>query len=258
VTQKTVPALPDAEQTELVTKMKPNTDYIAVVRTQCKVDPPAQGESGVLHGAESQSASFRVVPHREYAKQCAETGDFSTLISKRCVPCPTEAEGAQCILGLLSIREGHWMPSVSLVRAIEILDAKQTLFWKCTTSEACGSIPAKIEDGLTAVPRSVCGVGYEGPLCGACKFDDESQRFVRSGAVCAKCESPYRNVLALSAIIVGILLFAIYITAIRSTNRRVGEYGGIIRRQLFSYIQVSDSSILVPLPPPSPVSHFSL
>jgi hypothetical protein len=52
-------------------------------------------------------------------------------------------------------------------------------------------------------------------------------------------------VLALSAIIVGILLFAIYITAIRSTNRRVGEYGGIIRRQLFSYIQVSDSSVLL-------------
>ena len=168
VTQKTVPALPDAEQTELVTKMKPNTDYVAVVRTQCKVDPPAQGESGVLHGAESQNASFRVEPHREYAKQCAETGDFSTLVSKRCVPCPTEAEGAQCILGLLDIREGHWMPSVSLARAIETRDAKQTLFWKCKTSEACGSIAATIEDGPTAVPRSVCGVGFKGNLCGAC------------------------------------------------------------------------------------------
>ena len=168
VTQKTVPALPDAEQTELVTKMKPNTDYVAVVRTQCKVDPPAQGESGVLHGAESQNASFRVEPHREYAKQCAETGDFSTLVSKRCVPCPTEAEGAQCILGLLDIREGHWMPSVSLARAIETRDAKQTLFWKCKTSQACGSIAATIEDGPTAVPRSVCGVGFKGNLCGAC------------------------------------------------------------------------------------------
>ena len=61
VTQKTVPALPDAEQTELVTKMKPNTDYVAVVRTQCKVDPPAQGESGVLRGA---SAMNRYLPRR--------------------------------------------------------------------------------------------------------------------------------------------------------------------------------------------------
>jgi hypothetical protein len=43
VTQKIVPALRGTEQTELVTKMKPNTDYTAVVRTQCKVDPSAQG-----------------------------------------------------------------------------------------------------------------------------------------------------------------------------------------------------------------------
>ena len=115
---------------------------------------------------------------------------------------------------------------------------KDTKFYPCANDDAC----IKPQVNVLVV---TCAHGYEGPLCGACKFDDESPRFVRSGAVCAKCESSYRNVLALSAIIVGILLFAIYITAIRSTNRRVGEYGGIIRRQLFSYIQVSDSSVLL-------------
>ena len=134
------------------------------------------------------------------------------------------------------------------VSAIKV--TKDTKFYTCVNEDAC--IKPKLD-----VLVVTCAVGYEGPLCGACKFD-ESERFIRSGEFCAKCENQDRNVLVLIAIIFGILLFVIYITGIRSTNRRVGEYGGIIRRQLFSYIQVSDSSILVPLPPPSPVSHFSL
>ena len=80
------------------------------------------------------------------------------------------------------------MPSVSLARAIETRDAKQTLFWKCKTSEACGSISAKIEDGPTAVPRSVCGVGFKGNLCGAC--DDG---YGPLGDGCLLCPEWYAN-----------------------------------------------------------------
>ena len=190
VTRKTVPALPGAEQTELVTKMTPNTKYDAVVHSQCKVDPPAQGIIGVLHGNESNHDMYGVEPHRVYALQCAETGDFSTLVDTTCISCPTEAEGAQCILGLLSIRKGYWMPDVSLARAIETREAMKTLIWKCKTSEACGSIPATIEDGPgpTAVPRSVCGVGFKGNLCGAC-----ANGYGPLGAGCLVCPEWYVN-----------------------------------------------------------------
>ena len=134
------------------------------------------------------------------------------------------------------IKDGFWRSPDADVSTITV--TKDTQFYPCVNEDAC--IKPKL--GVLIVTCAT-NLGYEGPLCGACKFD-ESQRFIRSGAVCAKCESQDLNVLALTAIMFGVLLFAIYITAIRSTNRRVGEYGGIIRRQLFSYVQVSDSAVL--------------
>ena len=201
-TRKTVPALNDTEQMELVTKMKPNTNYDAAVYSQCKVDPPAQGIDGVLHGVTSSNHfNYDVKPHVVYAKQCAETGDFSALVNKRCVPCPTEAEGAQCIVGLLNIREGHWMPDVTLAQAIETRDAKQTLFWKCKTVEACSSIPATINDGVTAVPRSVCGVGFTGNLCGAC-----DKNYGPLGDGCLACPPALVNFLMALAMAVWVII----------------------------------------------------
>ena len=160
--------------------------------------------------------------------------------------------GVDCTDGALQIKDGFWRPSDSNVGTIKI--TKDTKFYPCVNEDAC--IKPKLS---VLVVTCATNLGYEGPLCGACKFGDESQRFIRSGAVCAKCESQDVNMLALTAIIVGILLFAIYITAMRSTNRRVGEYGGIIRRQLFSYIQVSACSIFsLSLSLLSPLTHSSL
>lgn len=148
--------------------------------------------------------------------------------------------GVDCIDNALQIKDGFWRPPDENMGSVKI--TKDTKFYPCVNEDAC--IKPKL--GVLVVTCAT-NLGYEGPLCGACKFD-ESQRFIRSGAVCAKCERQNDNMLALTVIIVGIILFAIYITAIRSTNSRVGEYGGIIRRQLFSYIQVNDSFVLLCAP----------
>jgi hypothetical protein len=145
--------------------MKPNTGYDAVVHTLCNVEPPAFGDNGLLRGIDSNNATFRVEPHREYAAQCAKTGAFSTLKDTRCIPCPTEAEGATCIEGLLQIRDGYWMPDVTLARAIDTRDSMQTLLWKCKMAKACRSINAQIDAGSTAVSRSICGTGFAGNIC---------------------------------------------------------------------------------------------
>jgi hypothetical protein len=78
-------------------------------------------------------------------------------------------------------------------------------------------------------------LGYYGPLCGGCNMD---RGFLRNGYVCTKCDTIVNNYLALSGLTVGIIVVVIYIAAFRNTNQRVGEYGGIIRRIAFSYMQV--------------------
>ena len=90
-------------------------------------------------------------------------------------------------------------------------------------------------------------LGYYGPLCGGC---DMNRGFLRNGFACGKCRPPMDNYLALSGLIVGIIVVVIYIAAFRSTDSRVGEYGGIIRRIAFSYMQVrfTPRALLAPLP----------
>tara|TARA_B110000208_G_scaffold95123_1_gene119186 strand:- start:93 stop:455 length:363 start_codon:yes stop_codon:yes gene_type:complete len=81
-------------------------------------------------------------------------------------------------------------------------------------------------------------LGYYGPLCGGC---DIERGYLRNGYTCSKCDKSLgglTNYLALSGLIVGVLIVVIYIAAFRNTNRRVGEYGGIIRRIAYSYMQV--------------------
>ena len=79
-------------------------------------------------------------------------------------------------------------------------------------------------------------LGYFGPLCGAC---ERKERFIRSGLACAQCPAhkeenyPYAGGLCLFVVVM-----VVYIGVFRSTRRRVGEYGGIIRRIAFSYIQM--------------------
>ena len=258
--RKTVPALNDTEQMELVTKMKPNTDYDAVVHAQCKVDPLAQGIDGVLHSVDSNHYSYSVKPHVEYAKKCGETGDFSSLISTRCISCPTEAEGAKCNEGLLIILEGHWMPDVSLARVIETREAMQTLFWKCKTLEACSSIPAKIEGypgpigAPTAVPRSVCGVGFKGHLCGNC--DDN---YGPLGDACPECPSPVVSLGMASGMAVWMFgniawqTYNAYEDARARGNGIAGALTGSVIKSLLDYFQLLAALAFIKVEPPQAV-----
>ena len=102
-------------------------------------------------------------------------------------------------------------------------------------------------DGDTSKVECNTKSGYYGPLCGGC---DMNRGFLRNGFACGKCRPPMDNYLALSGLIVGIIVVVIYIAAFRSTDSRVGEYGGIIRRIAFSYMQVrfTPRALLAPLP----------
>ena len=86
--------------------------------------------------------------------------------------------------------------------------------------------------------------GYEGPLCGACirELEDpntkETKNFLRSSFGCVQCWEPEYNWFVLVAMTLGVGLLFVYVAAFRSTTRRVGEDGGIIRRIGFSYVQM--------------------
>lgn len=79
--------------------------------------------------------------------------------------------------------------------------------------------------------------GYSGPLCGACAPTPEPKRTVRSGRVCTACWTDDKNIAATTALasaVVGVAIFASF----RSTTRRIGEHGGVLRRIAFSYVQM--------------------
>jgi hypothetical protein len=119
-------------------------------------------------------------------------------------------------------------------------------------------------------------LGYRGPLCGDCI---ESEGFMRSGFVCGKCQEESLNILAVIGMAILLFFIVVYIVAIRSTHRDLEEYGGIIRRIAFSYLQMlgvlgifkargtktfneivgqsSQGSKIFPPPPPLPLPLFS-
>ena len=61
---------------------------------------------------------------------------------------------------------------------------------------------------------------------------------MRTGYVCQKCTPAHINYLVLCALAIAIFVVVVYVAAFRSTRRRVNEYGGVIRRIAFSYMQV--------------------
>ena len=105
----------------------------------------------------------------------------------------------------------------------------------CFNDECCMSPNA-------SNPRVRCDAskGYSGPLCGACgprSTGPTSTAAVRSGRVCTACWTQGENIVAtvaLASVVVGTAVFV----SLRSTNRRVGEYGGVLRRIAFSYMQM--------------------
>jgi hypothetical protein len=254
---KTVPALSKPSQVELIDGMLANTGYDVWLTARCAALPAAQGVGGVLSSGESSRYAFRVEPHREYALQCAKTGDFSTLIDVECIPCPTEAEGGQCFLGLLGIRPGYWMPSVTLARAIETRKAKRILFWACRNTAACVTIPAIIDDGpgASAVPRSTCAVGFEGNVCNACV-----EGFGPLGTGCIVCPPDEVSLLMSSGVLLYVLAtiggqtYNTYRDAKERMLAGAGNSGSaVVVKILIDYFQLVGGLAFISIEPPQAV-----
>lgn len=150
-----------------------------------------------------------------------------------CIQCPSS--GFACDGGTIKIERGTWY-SVSKNPTVAV----DIEIHACFNAEAC------VYPGPDAVNAHAfaCDTdkGYFGPLCGAC---DRATSFTRSGRACAKCEPTSWTWIAIAAVALGLFAFVVYLTAFRSTSSRVGEYGGIIRRIAFSYIQVRVRAPLV-------------
>ena len=122
-------------------------------------------------------------------KQCYRcgAGSFSLEAGSACKVCPT---GGNCYGGdSLLPKPGYWR---SVNQSEEI--------YSCLHSEACVGVTRKQENNM-----EMCGEGYDGQLCGACKTD-----YVRSGfGQCRECrnEAVYIVILSLSSLFVFILVY---------------------------------------------------
>jgi hypothetical protein len=141
-----------------------------------------------------------------------------------CIVCP--ALGVTCSNGILTLDRQAWYSTED-----NAIITEDTVMHACFTAQSC-----TYKDNALACNTAL---GYEGVLCGACLQDEANDRiFLRNGRECSECFEPLWNWLVFSGLAGAVVLFVIYIAAFRSTNRRVGEYGGIIRRIAFSYMQM--------------------
>ena len=258
-TWKEVPALPNYVQTELLVGMVANTDYDITVRTVCAVLPPnAHGNYGKLVGAQSALESYIVKPYEEYAAQCAKTGDFSTLVDAVCIKCPTELEGAECILGYLAILEGYWMPQVSLARAVETRNAKKKLFWKCHNPLACSTAPADpTTDGAQAVALTTCRTGYKGNVCAAC-----AENYGPLGTSCLDCPPLVVNFALVGGIVVYLLCTIAWQTyntyeAAKHRSKLLGAPGtAVVFKIAIDFFQLVGALAFIKIDPPEVVQQL--
>ena len=161
-----------------------------------------------------------------YGSPTTNTSTGGLTRQAECIQCPSS--GFACVGGKIKIESGTWY-SVSNNPKIAV----DIEIHACFNAEAC--VYPDDNDANKATVACNTDKGYGGPLCGAC---DRTTSFMNSGRACAECIPTLWTWLAIAAVALGLFAFIVHLTACRSTTHRVGEYGGIIRRIAFSYIQV--------------------
>jgi hypothetical protein len=123
-------------------------------------------------------------------------------------------------------------------------------------NDVCCRHPKNSDGASDDESRVECATdsGYYGPLCGGCdmKYVDprtkEKKVFLRDGFVCKMCPKNWEgselneSIILVCVLVAVIFAVVVYIAAFRSTRRAVDEYGGVIRRLAFSYMQVRSLS----------------
>ena len=161
-----------------------------------------------------------------YGSPTTNTSTGGLTRQAECIQCPSS--GFACVGGKIKIESGTWY-SVSNNPKI----AADIEIHACFNADAC--VYPDDDDADKAAVACNTDNGYGGPLCGVC---DRATSFTRVGAACAKCIPTLWTWLAIAAVALGLFAFIVHLTAFRSTTHHIGEYGGIIRRIAFSYIQV--------------------
>jgi hypothetical protein len=150
--------------------------------------------------------------------------DGTALVKNSVITCPSSSL-VTCEKGALEWESNAWYdPDAGDIDA-------------STEVHACFNDVSCLQSGDKTSVKCATDLGYGGPLCGAC-IEDDDEVFLRNGLVCSECADTAYNVLAFVGLVGAVLVLIVYIAAIRSTKRRVGEHGGIIRRIAFSYMQM--------------------
>ena len=108
-----------------------------------------------------------------------------------------------------------------------ILD-KSTQVHTCFNDECC----ELIEKGAAMVCNTK--LGYEGPLCGACRAPE----FTRSGRGCSKCWETAANVFAVIGLVLAIVTVVAYLVVQHDFAQPLGEYGGTVQKLAISHLQM--------------------
>ena len=185
--------------------------------------------------------TFTVNEGSSTCTECAE-GKYApsnaTVVeaSSSCEECP-ESRLLACSAGLVMWEKTAWYDDGEWVgsgNSQEWVSRNSPVNKKTEVHECFNDISCVLSDDKSTV-SCLTEQGYYGPLCGGC---DKGRKFIRNGYVCTECYDPHLNWLVAVGLCCGILVVVAYIGAFRNTSQKVGDFGGIIRRIAFSYMQV--------------------
>jgi hypothetical protein len=228
-------------------------DVSAMLRTKCEVGTELR-DAAVFHCAKCSDGKYSAqegapcepcklageiggqFTRATGATSCDICGEGTYGVDGGCTKCPLTRFLA-CRDGVLEwspggwYNVGEWSDEGAWVSENRVID-EETVVHACFNDFACSAL----DDGQDASAlECVTDLGYHGPLCGSCV----TPKFLRSGFACSVCpDDVAENYPLIVAMFFGIIAAVVYIGVFRSTRRRVGEIGGIIRRIGFSYMQM--------------------
>ena len=243
-------------------------DVSAAIRSSCKAgevltnekvftcDTCELGTFSAVNGAACESCiinpgveeyTFTPVEGATTCETCSEGFFLESSTDKTCTLCPT-SKLLTCSKGKRTWVEnkmmnpsawydvGEWVSTDDGLQQWSSNVVKTSLSMEvheCFNDVSCMYNASFVGDQSEVVCNTEAG--YFGPLCGGCAKEDG---WMRDGYVCSKCQSPALNWLILALLALVVVLLMVHIAAFRSTRRYVGEYGGVIRRIAFNYIQM--------------------
>mgnify|MGYP006086239807 CR=1 FL=1 len=225
-----------------------NKDSGATACESCATSRQYTPASGSTTCSTCREGEYASVEHSAEVCSNAYDGAVSAVPCTVCVACPPDEPRVECKEG-----EARWLDDTwpgTLIgdwKGSDLTyDGASTLEWVVQNR----SISAEMEvhdcfNDVCCLPPGVSTTvvcdhanGYFGPLCGACDKGHPQGVYLREGYLCKRCASAEENWALLSSLTVGVFILVVYVAAFRNTSRRVGEYGGIIRRIAFSYLQM--------------------